>query len=248
LAYLDILEKFEIEPNFYCSAEYFQRAGWQETSTGGRNYILNEKGEIMLPPISDIGGFIIENHWASLPEADWVETDNLLDYEFIYKPLPLNQDFPDLPGPEYKTSRKNIRKFLQSYDPLYLSGTTGMDMTDIIAGWLDSKEGEEIHDGETMMNYIENSTSKLYVFSGNRPVGLIIYDSNYKYINFRYCFVEKDMWGLSEYARLYFHMYAGIFCPGKMINDGGSLDNENLHRFKKRLNPYKINKIYTLLG
>ena len=61
---------------------------------------------------------------------------------------------------------------------------------------------------------------------------------NCKYINFRYCFDNREVIYCNEYLRLLF--YRDIAYKEKLVNDGGVLDNENLKRFKKKLNPIEI--------
>ena len=96
-----------------------------------------------------------------------------------------------------------------------------------------------------------------YLFSGNANVkvlvkeanpevvlGLVGWDRNYEYTNFRYVLSRPGEAFLDEYARLLFYTDSEIH-RGLLVNDGGTLDNPNLERFKDKLNPISKRRVKT---
>ena len=242
--YLDALEIFQIEPNFWCSEEYFEKAGWNVRKLLGCVGVFDEEGNAMLPVISDSGRILCPERgvWAGLPQADY--PGDFLDYNFIYSP----ESFQDLSGGQRQTSRKNSRKFVNRNPDKtfqYISADDNRDdLTNILIEWLSEKE-RLIQDDEALLKYVEGGKNrKVLVGSDWEIYGLNIWDENYRYINFRYCFCKPGQF-LSEYMRLLFYTDADILGRNKMVNDGGCLDNDELFRFKMKLAPIQVNKIYS---
>jgi hypothetical protein len=218
--------------------------GWEVIQEGDFFHVVDSEGVYMLPGITMDGVISEKPYWSGFGGSP----GEFLDHEFIYHPFPPDINITNLPGNKYKTYRKNVRKFLKDNEPLELLEIGNFRYIEhIMEEWANSKGEPEIHDGDAMIRILTNDPLLLYIYSGNRCLGFIVYDINYKYVNFRYCFVNPNYWGLSEYARLLFHQFVGSrFCT-LLINDGGSLGSEQLYRFKKRLNPYQINQINTTL-
>lgn len=253
--YLELLKKHNISPNFWCSEEYWKRAGWVERNkehgkTGlTESWIENTAGEIMLPLIFENGK--IDNFqpfWAGYSNIPIPDRNNIkfLDHEFIYKPMENISD-KDMPGKAWKTTRKNIHKIKREYGDLLIDiifPEVESKIEKLLLKWAGSKE---IHDAELMTNYVLNGDHRKGLYIKGKLVGVIVWDFNNTHINFRYCLVE-DLPGLSDYARILFRTYIYYLYGSKvLINDGGSLDNPDLYKYKERLCPIRINKIYTTL-
>jgi hypothetical protein len=243
LDYNSLLQKTNIPPNFYCSQEYFTKAGWKEEINSDGIFVKDEEGGLMLPPLSFSGQILSGDYYAGFSNMN---DGDFLDYEFIFEPLHPAMSLDRIPGGAYKTVRKNIRKFLENNYPLLIK-KSGESYLNIVADWFEEKEGTDVYDTETLVKYVEEPENVLWLYSGDVLKGVIMYDVNHVCVNFRYCFTTRD-WGLNEYARLTFFQYVYKNYPGKTINDGGSLDSPSIYQFKKKLNPIKINTINTLQG
>jgi len=241
--YLEALKMFGIEPNFWCSEEYFQKAGWQVCWDGDAIYVFDED-VVMLPPIDTTGGEVYLGNasvWATLGTLGGTQFAlQFLDYNFIYDP----KRFFDLAGGDWQTFRKNSRKFVNRNPDLrlqYRPVQPDDDLSEVLVEWLSEKE-RVIVDDETMIKYMESGQNVKILTDDNGEVyGVNIWDENYMYINFRYCFCKPGQ-HLSEYMRLLFYTDPLI---NKLVNDGGCLDNQELYRFKTKLNPIKVNDIYS---
>lgn len=238
--YLKILEQNKIIPNFWCSEEYWEMAGWkeEEADDGCSTYIQDETGCNMLPPT----GIFCQPCWASFPEGK--TNKKFLDYNFIYDP----KNFLDLSGGQWAVFRKNIRKFPQTCSNLKYERPENSELAmDAFMYWLEKKlPDEEIYDDEVILKYLEKGKNKKILMEGNNICGINIWDENYMFVNFRYCFC-KNLPFLSEYMRYLFYTDPEILQKNKLVNDGGSLDSPSLYNFKKKLNPVEIYSIYTTL-
>jgi len=103
---------------------------------------------------------------------------------------------------------------------------------------------KEWYDPETALEYAFHGKNRLTIVDEGGVRALCCWDENYKYVNFRYCFTDPTIKGISDYARVQFHRYIDFIKPGKPVNDGGCLDNVNLLEYKLHLNPYSVNKIF----
>ena len=251
-AYLACLEEWGIEPNFWCSLEYFQKAGWREIVTDQMLFVIDEEGHVMLPPLSlkhQTANTYVPNKglWADLvgfsPIFAEGQTCHFLDYQYIYDP----GRFFDMSGGQWSTFRKNSRKFPQRYgeDSLVLATDVKVKMIeDFVPGALKQLKGETIHDIEVMMKYLFFGENRLFLLDleSGQILSINIWDENHQYINYRYCLCSNISF-LSEYSRLGFYKY--IFQKNKMVNDGGVLDRPSLKLFKDKLNPIAIRDIHT---
>jgi len=243
--YLAALERFNIEPNFWCAQEYFDKAGWKVwIDDGVVGYVLSDEHP-MLSPVGLVTGIIYDTGvlrwgvWALFPG----EFGDFLDYNFIYD----SKRFLDLSGGDFQTFRKNSRKFINRNPDkkfVYRDASDKDDLTEFLLEWLEKKEGV-IHDDEVIIKYLESGENRKVLVDENDVVyGVNIWDENYCYINYRYCFCKPGQY-LSEYLRLLFYTSPEVQLSGKLVNDGGCLGDDNLFKFKMKLNPVKINKIYT---
>lgn len=248
--YLQALEKFDIEPNFWCADEYFQKAGWQIKCSEVLMGVVDSDGVLMLPTMNLVRGGLSNppgKCWAGLPIQQY---GKFLDYNFIYDP----KQFLDLSGGQWQAFRKNSRKFINRnpdkkfyyLDVSQIDGNLSEALPEIFCGWLEGKpEDAIIQDDDVIFDYLQNGRNrKVLLDQYGNVYGINIWDENYLYWNFRYCFCRPGQF-LSEYMRLLFYTDPEIQSKNKLVNDGGCLDDKNLYAFKMKLNPLKINKIYS---
>ncbi len=250
--YLQILKQNRITPNFWCSQEYFDKAGLEEDHLLGWVVITDPEypDKFVLPPIciGDDGKIIkitMRHVWADfhLSFSPYVYA-SFLDYEFIYD----QRNFLNMVGKDWAVFRKNSRKWLRGKDPekiafILLSGSCWKgQIDDVFIDWL-SAQGfdEEIQDSETMMKFLYEGQNRFGLFYGDELKAVLVYDYNWEYINFRYCVCKNEPW-LSEYARLRFYLDPLIQQDPRLVNDGGCLGSDGLFFFKHKMNPVEIRK------
>jgi hypothetical protein len=256
--YLQALEKNGILPNFWCSEEYIEKAGGMPFKRDGfTGIVLDEM--LLAPPIHSSGALTVpvEGHgfsiWADFSGfGPFNSTIGLpinhypkfLDYEFIYDGL----DFYHMKGKAWKTFRKNVFKWPKkspgSHNYKALTQKDSDQVQDVIIDWLSGVE-EEVCDDSVLEKYIFQGENRNGLFDAYGDlVAINIWDENYQYINYRYCFCKRVPF-LSEYARYLFYTDPFLLKKDKLVNDGGCLDREGLYFFKKRLNPVRIRKVYS---
>ncbi len=250
--YLTALCKASHLPNFWCSQEYFERAGWIVKEVDGFIGVFDKDGKKMLPEIQLIPFVLLDysDSWAGFSSIPAFWGGDELDYEFIYDP----QSFLDLSGSPWRMVRKNLRwaesdlgeKVFLDSSPI-VTTTTEQEIMDFIVGWTEGNNEKEFYDPEVMVEYLLKGKNRFFVrgVSSKSLYGILAYDYNWKYVNFRYCTVLGGVRGLSDTARVLFYQKIAKTFPGFQVNDGGSLGNDGLYRYKLRLNPIKVSKIRT---
>lgn len=248
--YLERLEGLGLSPNFWCSEEYVMHSGWRTfQSESDTLYVVDDENNSMLPSIgrdSDGTGF-----WAGFsgiaPVHDTVPGWSFLDLEFIYNPY----DFNFIDGSHWVNTKKNLRWAIEDVkEPLQLVVVKAADtllIDSFLMDWVASNDTENIFDPEVIVKYMYEGEHRHFlrgVITG-KVYGILAWDKNYKYVNFRYCLIMSGIRGLSDTARVCFHRYIARVFPGTLVNDGGALGNPGLERYKKRLNPIHINLIYS---
>jgi hypothetical protein len=238
--YLKMLKENNWEPNFWCSEDYFRFAGCSIQKERLLVSWLDAEGFQMFPMIGDRIVSTIGNWWASF-EHPAFDRNDFLDYNFIYNP----NNFLNLIGRRWNVFRKNIKKFPTGKNGLQYRKFKDSEIAKkAFLYWLESRDAsEEIQDDSTILNFM-NSENKKILFDGNEVYGINIWDENFRYVNFRYCFCRNIPF-LSEYLRYLF--FLDMTKKNKYVNDGGSLGSEGLFKFKMRLNPVKCNRIKTKL-
>jgi hypothetical protein len=235
-----------ITPNFWCSEEYFIKSGFVGR-VDNHSIKITDMGQLVFPSINlETGELDADSHWASFPGMK--DVGEFLDYNFIYDP----KDFMLMEGKKWSTFRKNSRKFPRRKDEegikLYYTKIEDIpveDMNDVLLRWLEDLGDEEIHDPDVLLSYLKTGKNKAILLDEKSNIyGINIWDENYKFINYRYCVCKKSEF-ISEYMRRLFYTHPDIYNSGKLVNDGGSLDKPKLFKFKNRLNPVKIYKIYS---
>jgi len=240
--YLATLKKRKITPNFWTSAEYLLKSNAvyiEFESVFG--FIANEEDDgWLLPPMGER-----KNPTASV-FAGWpdvvADDTTFLDYQFIYKP----KDFQNMSGSKWKVFRKNTRKFPRRFNGTLTYRRIKTDeivpeLSILLTSWA---ENREVFDPDTFVRFILHGDNRKGLFVNNCLVGVNVWDVNYYYINFRYC-VDDGSPFLNEYMRYLFYTDNEILQQNKLVNDGGSLGSELLRKFKLKLNPHQILKIYS---
>lgn len=248
--FLELMEQLGIEPNFFCSEEYFEKAEFEEIEDENFCWIEYEGG-LMFPPLPLFAfDFSSTNRiWLGLEGLEiptgWERV--FFDYEFIYSP----KDFLNLAGGKWQTFRKNIRKFPKRYEKqigYYDSEVflpTEEEIMNLFLSWADRSPESSLHDPDIILSYLlEGDNRAFLVDEDGRLLGINCWDYNWRFINFRFCFHDSSFPFLSEYLRYLFYTSETILNDGRLVNDGGSLDSPELYAFKSKLNPVKIRKMY----
>jgi len=269
-SYLQRLEQLKVEPNFWCSVEYAEKAGLcgcEILTMSGVTYSVVDQAEgwDVFPPlhVSPDGVDWIRlcrypphnRIWSDFPGFPGEEmgyTPHFLDYEYIYDP----RDFLTMEGGKWMTFRKNSRKWQRRNPPGYFyvdareGGLTSTELEVLLVDWLGTLgDTDEVHDDEVMLKYLLEGVNRkaLYRESDRKLMGVNIWDSNYMFINFRYSICRPEPF-LAEFMRLLFYTDMGLHTEGKLVNDGGVLDRYSLKQFKDRMNPVRVRMVRSWKG
>jgi hypothetical protein len=258
------LKKYEIPPNFFCSDEFFHRSNIEEVEQNGYVYWEGDNW-IVCPPIEEKTGKLIDSREFEFKNGIWSSFQNwnpsidckksFLDFEYLYNP----RDFLDLSGGKWQVFRKNIKKFPGRYgkSPLKYEipnrlidkkGTVFViaQINDLLISWLEGNPGRNvIEDAEVLHNFILNGDNrKILIDKDLNILGVNVWDYNYRYINFRFSICRPYKF-LSEYLKYLFYTDPIIYYANTIVNDGGTMGNENLEKFKNKLNPVERLQLFT---
>lgn len=237
-------------PNFWCSEDYFRWAGLEERMEANICTVFDD--DIPVFPSFRVGtGFIPGESWSDFFGMEDVPgfRREFLDYQFIYNP----RHFLGTGRADKSGFRKNVSRLREGLgkDNLIYRKMLEDDQKAVLwvfEKWLQDRTGgtDEIHDSTTLVEalYSIPTNARVLIYRGEM-IGFNVWDENYKYINFRYSF-GRDIPYLSEYLRWAFYTDWDIIASRKMVNDGGSLDSPSLYKFKERLGPVEIQKIYSI--
>lgn len=249
--YLEQLELLKIKPNFWCSDEYFQKAGFRIISDDNLTWVEDIEGQIIFPLLVDNKGILQivpdKGIWAGL--KDFHPNDgqaDFLDYEYIYDP----KKFQEMKGKHWTVFRKNCRKYPNRFSSslLYTSryncnASCDSQISELVSSWLESIPDSKVHDATVLLEYVFKGMNRKILVDGSGQIhGLNIWDENYMFINYRYCICQDEPF-LSEYMRWLF--YIDMIEKDKLVNDGGILDRPALKKFKDKLNPIEVNEVYS---
>ena len=246
-----LLMKDKSLPNFWCSIEFWVLSGWVLEYLGGDCWIMCEEGfGGVLPPVTSSGrvngereysSLGIEKIWALLPG---MEGNKFLDWNFFYQP----KAFLSMEGKRWMKFRKNSRKFPRRWGKEYEwkdigEGEYEGEIRSLLEEWLEGKE--EIHGGEELFAFCFRGRNRWGLFSEGWLLGMNVWDYSLcsGMVNYRYLIARKIPF-LDEYMRLSFYLRMvkeGI----SLVNDGGSLGDKGLERFKWSLNPFRVEEVYS---
>lgn len=256
MLYLEELEKRKIDPNFWTSEEYFQKAGLKMMYENGWLF-MEEGGVAVVPPlpIEPSAPFSREVwsdfHPTEAPPFFGPLISTFLDFEYIYDPLHFN----NMEGARWSVFRKNCRKWPQrNIGKIEYKRVPNLcpGIYELAVNWLTSMDNagqKEIHDGEVLLAYLYKGFNRKGLWLDGKLMGVNIWDTNYKFINYRYCICQPDQPFLSEYLRWLFYTDRVIQLnrkqTGRLVNDGGVLDRPALKSFKDKMNPFHVRPVHS---
>ena len=227
------LQDLQVNPNFWMTKEYIQKAGLVFVQR--KNFVgYIEEGIWFLPPLDvETGLFNVgEPVYAGFPNIRSGILDNvLLDFQYIYN----SYYFKHMVGKKWSTFRRNVRKYpkrnpgILVYQQLREGDWEG-SVEKLLLEWA---EGKDLYDSEVLAKYVLQGENRWGLWNKGVLVGINVWDENHYYVNFRYCLDDGTPF-LNEYLRLQFYLHIN---RGKPVNDGGDLGSETLKKFKEKLNP-----------
>ena len=231
-------------PNSWMTKEYVSQAGivWLgDPHLCG--WIWADEDSWVFPPLSP-QGFVTQGVpiWAGFMTEEPAGGHEMeLDRQYIYDA----HEFLDLTGSRWSTFRKNVRKYPErSNKPLLYERLNPMwyskEVDDLLLTWA---TGRVLFDHETMTNLVLHGMERWGLFNGGELVGLNVGDRTSSHAVYRYC-IDNGTPFLNEYLRYRFYT-SGWVQSCRWVNDGGDFDNESLARFKRKLNPAKIYRVYS---
>lgn len=250
--YLKRAEELGIDPNFYLSEPYLNLAGAQCYTRLGWTWI--EEGDwCLFPPLPMTPlGFMtppydLRKVWSDFEgkHPNYYHS-TFLDWEYIFD----SNNFNNLSGGKWEVFRKNIRKWPKQHPNWeYSKNPSIIQASELLGYWIEAKE-HDVQDAEMIVDFMFPSIPRedifrKFLYRGQELVAINIWDENYKYINYRYCFVKEGNPHLDEFARYLFYTDLEIQDKGKLINDGGSIGNKGLEAFKDKLNPVRKREVHS---
>jgi hypothetical protein len=253
--YLKRAEELGIDPNFYLSEPYLNLIGARCYVRMG--WVWIEEGDwCVFPPLP----LTLLSHLTPPYDQRKIWSDfegknpnyfhsTFLDWEYIFNPTHFNS----LSGGKWETYRKNIRKWPKQHPNWEYSNIfVGEEVQKLIGEWLEDKK-DDMQDADLLAMFIlipqtsgyAGIYRKFIYNSDESLVAINVWDENYKYINYRYCIVKDKNPYLDEFARYLFYTDPDIQSKGKLINDGGSIGNEGLEKFKDKLNPVRKREVHS---
>ena len=243
-----MIKQLNLLPNWWMSEEYIDKSGLVWTEEGSlKGFKLPNQSEWFFPPLISGNGFVYCSDIYSGFISDVIYPDGIfLDLQFIYYP----RDFLSLKGRKWKVFRKNIRKYPKRYSGCLAGRLAYMRIErtqclvaikELLLQWA---EGREIFDNEVMVKFALAGKYRWGLFDDGQLVGLNVWDENPAFINYRYC-IDDGTPFLNEYLRYCFYTHPTILLINKYVNDGGCLDSEGLKKFKMKLNPVKVYKVFS---
>ena len=273
--YLNVLEQLKIIPNFFVSEEYWEAMGWDVVviksgvnMVGDSSKILtvvDTLGDKKLPSIrvdfreykNDIvaedytllGTHPFEYSFCKPRSMPVPQHYDFCDRQYIYNP----SNYIDLNKPQFKLLRKNIKVAQADAGECLIIGEPekpeDVKIDELLAQWMCSVENRKWYDPQGFLSSVFKCQSLFLIGEKTRKTyALLVYDTNWKYINLRGCLTIPNIRGLSETARIRFFQEMYKIYGHKEINDGGDLGIKGLRFFKERLLPDYIYAIYSSRG
>jgi hypothetical protein len=238
--------KVGVEPNFFQSAEYLtlKDLEWNQVAEYRGFVEPGEDGWFVCPLDTNDTPDLSVPCWASQPDKGWGdgELTKFLDYQIIYDP----KQFLFMVGNKWLTFRRNVHKWCsRTTGNIWYRRLDERECSKGAANLLDKwAKGRELEDVEVMLRFAIRGLLRWGLFLNGELVGLNVCDENWMYINHRLCVDRGDPF-LQEYLRYLFYTSEWVQNRKKLVNDGGSLGSEGLLKFKKKLNPIKVAKVYS---
>ena len=240
--YLITMKNNQILPNFWMSEEYIEKSNMKAIQETVQGFKEPEEDRWFFPPLNSEGRLLLsEPYYAGFPKKEPLEGEQFLDYQFVYDP----EDFLTMEGKRWGVFRKNIRKYPRrnpgtlAYQEI--GATHEQAVETLLLAWT---EGKELYDPDVLVLYAFQGENRWGLFLNGKLVGLNIWDENDTYVNYRYC-IDYGTPFLQEHLRWRFYTHSVIQEKKKLVNDGGSLGSQALHKFKLKLNPVAVYKIHS---
>ncbi len=242
-----IIQKKCDEPNFYVSEPYlilhkvfcFKQNNWVWCEGDGwcifPPVFMGTENETSVCPVE----LDIWCDWEGYSHNTYAK--QVFDYEYIFCP----ESFTRMIGGKWETFRKNSKKWARN-NPNHvvtMHEPTISSKSNLILNWIESHQ--LLVDGDFIIDYLLQKKNKginfQYVYKGAELVGINAWDINWKYINYRMCIASPNEHYLNEYLRWNFYTYiAKTKCYiGYKVNDGGTLGDKGIEKFKDKLQPDK---------
>lgn len=248
IIYLNQAQKLGIIPNFWLCLQYLQ---FQKKARLVKNSLamwIEEEGKLLFPPLptqkplGNTKGFPTNVPiWSDFSNYSVGEPIEFLDYEYSY----YSTDFQNLSGGKWSVFRKNIRKWPNKNpnSKYTMKPPRDEEIHDFFIRWLEARPDMEIHDPDTMIQYITKGNCRAFLYrDSGELVGINIFDIyDAKHVIYRYCIVAPNEPFLDEFLRYQFYSWI----PHRIVIDGGTLGSVGLERFKDRLNPFRKRMIFT---
>lgn len=233
--YLELAKAHGQDPNFWMSEEFIEKAGLYWVIRGPL-VGFQQDGEWFFPPYD----VCMEEFITGISYTSFLgfQLGAFLDYQFIYDP----KKFLDLSGGAWKVFRKNINKHSGHpwvYRPIIENDLEQVEL--LLLQWADERE---LFDPEVFVRFVCEGEHRWGLFLNDTLHAVNVADTNYRYINFRYC-IDNGSKYLNEYARFVFYCSEWVQVQNKLVNDGGCLDTPSLGKFKEKLNPCAVVPVFT---
>jgi hypothetical protein len=245
--YLKRARELDIIPNFWLAREYLSNQDVIGMTDGVVLWLQEEDWALFPPlPLGDSLEHMAQFHlpplkiWSDFANYAVGTPQEFLDWEYVYD----STRFHHMDGGEWKTFRKNVRKWPREHEWSYqMIPPTFGQIEDLLLRWLEHKpENLVIQDPASMEWFLMNGTRRAFLFEKDRLMAVNVWDWNDPYLMFRYCVSDPEEPFLNEFARLLFYVRSAC---GMMVIDGGSLGQPGLERFKDKLNPFLKRSVYT---
>lgn len=250
-------------PNFYLSKPYLLVSNPQLEHWGNWVILLDNSFSLFPPvpveneicPPESLFEDLLLKIWSDVEGWEpWRDklSPVFLDWEYIFD----SKNFKKMEGGHWETFRKNSRKWErrqpQKYPPVLIDSEVlpsymEKEIQKLLAEWLEEK-ADSMEDSETMVEYLLSNppgASIKYLMVKDRLYAILAWDYSRTYINFRYCITRPGERFLEEYVRLKFYLLPEVQQSNLLVNDGGSVGNEGLERFKDKMNPVKKRKVFS---
>jgi hypothetical protein len=239
------MERNGIEPNFFCSLPYWFLSDSEYQYDWNGSWIVSDS-LCMIPPLGENTGvdFIWSDFNRYNPGPGWYK--EFLDWEYLYDPC----SFQDLSGKKWRKFRKNCCKWADTHEEFIYTEKppNSNEIKALLLAWFGQAGMDSIQDPELIYEMSFShfpGIRRKFIKHNGQLFGINIWDSNYKYVNYRFCIPKPGEPFLDECMRNLFYTDSEILQTGKLVNDGGSLGNKNLEWFKDKLNPIRKRAVYS---
>ena len=251
--YLTRASELKVEPNFFMSLAYIRLSNLRGRVKDGWVWIQDKNWCVFPPlPLGDSNiDYSASRIWALFGDSgSSISSDyKFLDWQYIFCP----HNFTAMTGGYWETFRKNVRKWPSRNIGWTYSekSPTLKEAGELIGEWLEIRK-QSVEDAEFLARFaifaqFSGIERKFLYNSTEQLIGINAWDENWKYINYRVCIVKPGEDFLDEFMRYLFFTDEDILQREKLVNDGGTLGNLGLERFKDKMNPISKVKIYSYI-